>query len=146
MTDLILAIVLGLIALLPASAAMLPATVPVEWPVNRASEIDHSVSATVHGGGISGTATWYATGPGAGHAAAGPALRTGDWRGRHVTVCGGRGCVPVVLDDFCQCYGTRVIDLATSDFARLAPLSQGIVTVTITTAAVPVAPPTDYVP
>jgi hypothetical protein len=113
MTDLILAIVLGLIALLPAS--------------------------------ISGTATWYATGPGAGHAAAGPALRTGDWRGRHVTVCATR-CVPVVLDDFCQCYGTRVIDLATSDFARLAPLSQGIVTVTVSVGGLPVAPPTDVAP
>jgi rare lipoprotein A (peptidoglycan hydrolase) len=107
-TDLILAIVLGLIALLPAS--------------------------------VTGTATWYATGPGAGHAAAGPALRTGDWRGRHVTVCATR-CVTVVLDDWCAC-PDRVIDLAAADFAELAPLSQGVLTVTITTG-LPIAPPTD---
>jgi hypothetical protein len=42
----------------------------------------------------------------------------------------------------CAC-PDRVIDLAAADFIELAPLSQGIVAVTITTAAVPVAPPTD---
>jgi hypothetical protein len=46
-----------------------------------------------------------------------------------------------VLDDWCAC-PDRVIDLATADFAEFAPLSQGVVTVTITTG-LPVAPPTD---
>jgi hypothetical protein len=36
-----------------------------------------------------------------------------------------------VLGDWCQCYGTRLIDLDAADFARLAPLSQGLVEVTI---------------
>jgi hypothetical protein len=48
-----------------------------------------------------------------------------------------------VLDDWCAC-PDRVIDLAAADFAELAPLSQGIVLVTITDGSpTPIAPPTD---
>ena len=42
---------------------------------------------------VSGQATWYATGPGAGDAAAGPALRQAlgkHWRGTLVQVCAER--------------------------------------------------------
>jgi hypothetical protein len=76
----------------------------------------------------------------AGTAAAGPLLRSGDWRGRVVTVCAGE-CVTVRLTDWCAC-GSRhgkptLIDLARADFARLAPTSQGVVWVMIGRATLP---------
>jgi rare lipoprotein A (peptidoglycan hydrolase) len=99
---------------------------------------------------LTGQATWYGTGPGRGHAAAGSELRTGDWRGRHVEVCHAGRCVGVVLDDWCACGGARIIDLSDEDFARLAPLSAGVISVTVTAGAgvtpvspVPTAPATD---
>lgn len=100
----------------------------------------------------SGLATWYGTGPGAGHAAAGGELRTGDWRGRHVRVCHDDRCVRVVLDDWCGCVGKRIIDLSDEDFRRLAPLSVGVIRVTVSVVgvergqAIPTAPPTDIGP
>jgi hypothetical protein len=100
---------------------------------------------------VTGQATWYGTGPGRGHAAAGSELRTGDWRGRHAEVCHGDRCVRVVLDDWCACGGARIIDLSDEDFARLAPLSTGVISVTVTSgsgapAPVPTAPATDISP
>jgi hypothetical protein len=88
----------------------------------------------------SGTASWYCkAGVSACHykyssglyAAAGPALRVGDWRGRNVRVCASGNCVRVTLIDWCQCYGSRVIDLYSDAFQRLAPLSSGTVKVTV---------------
>lgn len=81
---------------------------------------------------VRGIASWYpATGM---IAAAGPALRVGDWRGSTVTVCAER-CVRVTLSDVCQCYaGTdreRIIDLSDDAFRALAPLSRGLVRVTV---------------
>jgi rare lipoprotein A (peptidoglycan hydrolase) len=102
-----------------------------------------------------GNATWYGTGPGAGHAAAGPRLRVGHWRGSHVRVCHAGKCVNVVLDDWCKCAsGDRVIDLSDEDFSQLANLSEGVIRVTVTTtnaprpkppqrAPAPTGPPTD---
>jgi len=104
---------------------------------------------------VTGNATWYGTGPGAGHAAAGPGLRFGDWRGRRVTVSHGGRSVVVVLDDWCACRsGNRIIDLSDEDFSRLASLSEGVIRVTVTTGGnapaapvkpnpVPTGPPTD---
>ena len=75
-----------------------------------------------------GWATWYATGPDCLCAAAGPALRVGNWRGRWVTV---NGWLRVRLVDACQCYrGTareRLIDLSDEAFQKLAPLSRGVI-------------------
>jgi hypothetical protein len=76
-----------------------------------------------------------------GTAAAGPLLRSGDWRGRVVTVCAGSRCLVTALTDVCAC-GPRhgkptLLDLAKSDFARLAPLSQGVVWVTVGRAELP---------
>ena len=88
-----------------------------------------------------GTASWFCLAgrspctrgyPGGLYAAAGPALRVGDWRGRQVRVCAGERCVTVELIDFCACPGGRVIDLYADAFARLAPLSRGVVTVSVT--------------
>lgn len=81
---------------------------------------------------LRGVATWYAYVPGG--AAAGPALRAALgplWRGRTVSVCAGSACVVVKLSDWCQCYGTRVVDLDAASFAQLAPLSRGVLTVTV---------------
>jgi rare lipoprotein A (peptidoglycan hydrolase) len=81
---------------------------------------------------IRGSATWYGTGPGAGHAAAGPALRRAlgkDWRGDKVRVCRKGRCVTVRLTDWCKCRGKRIIDLSDEDFRRLAPLSRGVIRV-----------------
>jgi rare lipoprotein A (peptidoglycan hydrolase) len=42
-----------------------------------------------------------------------------------------RVCVMTVLNDWCQCFDKRLIDLDARDFARLAPLSQGLVNVEV---------------
>jgi hypothetical protein len=64
-----------------------------------------------------------------------------DWRGRVVTVCAGSRCLVTALTDWCQCRdrhgAATLIDLAKSDFARLAPPSQGVVWVTVGRAALP---------
>jgi hypothetical protein len=87
---------------------------------------------------IGGKATWFDDGPGL-YGAAGPDLREamgGDpaFRGQAVQVCA-ESCVIVVLRDWCAC-GDRggvptIIDLSPEAFARLAPLSAGVVDVTI---------------
>jgi len=77
---------------------------------------------------IRGVASWY----GASDliAAAGPALRIGDWRGRLITVTAGGRSIVVRLSDWCLCR-TRAIDLSDDAFAHLAPLSQGLVDVRV---------------
>jgi hypothetical protein len=81
-----------------------------------------------------GDATWYCVRgispchrnhAGGMYAAAGAALRVGDWRGRVVSVCQGGDCVRVKLIDWCACGGGRVIDLYGDAFRKLAPLSSG---------------------
>jgi hypothetical protein len=47
-----------------------------------------------------------------------------------VTVCGPAGCALTVLGDWCAC-PRRAIDLDAPVFAALAPLSQGLMEVTI---------------
>lgn len=85
---------------------------------------------------LGGVATWYDNPQGQGHAAAGPALRSGDWRGSVVQVCNLDGdCLVAVLSDACWC-GDRngkdtLLDLAKSDFAKLADPSVGVVAVTV---------------
>lgn len=90
---------------------------------------------------VAGWSTWYAWRPG--EAAAGPALRRAlgpGWRGSIVTVCAHSQnlrvtCARVVLSDWCLC-GSRhgrptVIDLDARTFARLAPLSRGVIRVEV---------------
>jgi len=90
---------------------------------------------------VRGTASWYCQAgvsvchsdyPGGMYAAAGPALRVGNWRGRTVTVCGSGSCVNVKLIDWCACGSGRVIDLYSDAFRQLAPLSSGTVSVRVT--------------
>lgn len=81
---------------------------------------------------VQGSATWYGYRPG--RAAAGPALRRSlgkGWRGMTVRVCANASCVRVVLSDWCACKGDRVIDLDARSFARLAPLSRGVLGVIV---------------
>jgi hypothetical protein len=97
---------------------------------------------------VSGTATWYATGPGAGQAAAGPALRRAigpAWRGSTVQVCAGH-CVTVKLTDWCACPDGRVVDLSDEDFASLAPLPMGVLRVTVSAGPLATPPSTDTAP
>jgi len=80
-------------------------------------------------GAARGDATWYCE-PGrsrcpAGYrgglyAAAGPTLRQGDWRGRHVVVEWHGRTVRVQLVDWCACGNGRVIDLFGDAFTKLA--------------------------
>lgn len=82
--------------------------------------------------GPRGVATWFRA-P-ASTAAAGPALRAWlgrGWRGQRVRVCAASGCVVVRLTDWCACGHGRVIDLGADSFARLAPLSRGVLRVTV---------------
>jgi len=89
---------------------------------------------------VSGRAAWYCqngSGCPAGYsgglyAAAGAALRVGNWRGRTVSVCGAGNCVNVTLVDWCACGGSRVIDLFADAYRRVAPLSSGTVAVRVT--------------
>ena len=88
---------------------------------------------------VGGRAAWYCNNgsgcpagySGGMYAAAGPALRVGNWRGRTVTVCGSGNCINVKLVDWCACGGARVIDLFGGAFQQLAPLSTGTVAVRV---------------
>jgi len=86
--------------------------------------------------GLRGVASWFAAPSGT--AAAGPALRRllgRNWRGTEVLVTADGRAVRVLLSDFCQCFrGTkreRLIDLSAGAFARLAPLSTGVLRVRV---------------
>lgn len=86
---------------------------------------------------IGGRATWYCseTSPcTAGYdpedmvAAIDPTL--GIPKGATVTVCHD-DCIVVRIVDVCACAGSRLIDLTSGAFARLAPLDRGVIDVTI---------------
>jgi rare lipoprotein A (peptidoglycan hydrolase) len=51
--------------------------------------------------------------------------------------------VVVSLSDWCLCKNGRLIDLSDDAFRQLAPLSVGVLRVTITRAVLPELPPTD---
>jgi hypothetical protein len=87
---------------------------------------------------VAGTASWYCGHgspcthgySGGLYAAAGPALRVGHWRGRYVDVVANGRLVRVQLIDWCAC-PRRTLDLYSSAFERLAPLSRGLVRVEV---------------
>jgi hypothetical protein len=123
-----------ILALFLAIAAIFPSVASRAQPTNAPA----NVSVT---GSITGQATWYSW-----HrheAAAGPALRAWlgkGWRGTRVVVCA-KACVVVRLTDWCACKGERIVDLDSRSFRALAPLSQGVVRVTV--SRLPVGPATD---
>ena len=86
-------------------------------------------------GTISGIATWFRSPQGV--SAAGPSLRAAlpGWRGAHVRVCHDERCVVTVLGDTMA--ADRLVDLDAPLFARLAPLSAGVLAVTLTVIPAP---------
>jgi hypothetical protein len=88
------------------------------------------------GGGVSsaslGLASWYFDG--AGLYAAVPGWQWGDTPYK-LRVCHERKCVTVTVRDACRCPGSRLIDLSRDAFRRLAPLSAGVIVVTVTGGA-----------
>jgi rare lipoprotein A (peptidoglycan hydrolase) len=116
----------------------IPTDRPNLAPESKAKVIQKSKPKPATSNSIRGTASWYCmAGRSACHyqysgglyAAAGPALRVGNWRGRTVTVCA-NNCVNVKLIDWCAC-PSRAIDLYSDAFKRLAPLSSGTVRVRV---------------
>lgn len=87
---------------------------------------------------IRGLATWCAPTPtrcqswgGSAKLGAVPTFRYGD-KPYLVDVCNRAGaCVTVKVVSYCGCPGDRVIDLSPSAFVRLAPLSRGVIPVTV---------------
>lgn len=83
---------------------------------------------------LGGRATWHATGRNGRYGAAGPLLRKAlgkNWRGKRVWVCTSR-CIRVTLNDWCLCSkGRRLVDLSDEAFRSLAPLSRGVLRVTV---------------
>ena len=92
---------------------------------------------------LRGIATWFHS-P-AGVSAAGPDLRAAlgpGWRGTSVRVCSGSACIVTVLGDWMR--ADRLIDLHAPLFARLAPLSVGVLRVVVT--PIPAPPVTSTTP
>jgi hypothetical protein len=104
-------------------------------PVLRPAQRQRVVSA---GRYVVGSASWYCGHgsrctrgyPGGLYAAAGPTLRTGDWRGRRVVVSVLGRSVTVRLIDWCAC-PQRTLDLYRDAFSRLADPSRGLIRVTV---------------
>jgi len=118
---------------------------------------DAPSGASLAGLSVSGVASWYCNAdpsrgplspchadyPDTGlpdyYAAAGPGLRTGDWRGRYVTVTYQGKSIVVQLIDACGAGCSVLIDLYADAFAELAPLGTGRITVGVS----PTPPATD---
>ena len=82
---------------------------------------------------VSGKASWHATGRDGFYAAACYPLRKAmgiDWRGRDVLVSVGRRAVEVRLNDWCGSHD-KTIDLSDEAFRYFAPLSRGVLRVTV---------------
>ena len=102
----------------------------------RPAAVETPPPATPRGHTVVGVATYFKSPSGV--SAAGPALRAAlgpGWRGQSVRVCAGVRCVVTVLGDWCACGprpgGPTVIDLDDNVFAMLAPLSRGVIAVTV---------------
>jgi len=115
-----------------------PKVPTINISVNRKTLNPHAITVSNKAHAVRGMASWYClrgisicpySHSSGMYAAAGPALRVGDWRGRVIQVCTSR-CINVTLVDWCAC-PNRVIDLFGDAFRRLAPLSTGIVPVTV---------------
>ena len=103
------------------------------------------------GASLRGTATWYCgngsrctRGYDPTDMVAAIDTGTGFRRGDVVTVRHAGRAVTVRIVDVCGCAGARVIDLTTGAFRRLAPLSRGVIPVTLTSAIA--LPATDAAP
>ena len=82
---------------------------------------------------VTGKASWFRTGPDGPYAAACWGLRKAmgrTWRGDTVLVVAGKRAIEVRLTDFCASR-TKLIDLSDQAFKYLAPLSRGVIQVTV---------------
>jgi rare lipoprotein A (peptidoglycan hydrolase) len=105
---------------------------------------------------LHGTATWYCghgsactRGYGPGDLVAAIDRKDTPYRkGDRVRVRSGGRSVVVRIVDVCACRGRRVIDLTSGAFSRLAPLSRGVIPVTLegTDEPLPTLPATDVAP
>jgi hypothetical protein len=77
---------------------------------------------------VSGIATWFGTGTGAGYCASQVAPRGAIIR---ITVNGTISSITCLVNDYEAAGPPFVVDLAPADFAQLAPTSQGQISVTI---------------
>lgn len=83
---------------------------------------------------VSGDARYYGTGRDGYYAAAGCRLRKAmgpGWRGEHVLVAYKRKAVEVILNDAVGGCTSTLIDLSDEAFSALAPLSRGVIQVTV---------------
>lgn len=86
---------------------------------------------------IHGKATWYCCTKGYRPSDMVAAIDRKDapWRkGDRVRVTAGERSVVVRIVDVCACKGRRVIDLSSGAFLRLAPLSRGVIRITLEAA------------
>jgi rare lipoprotein A (peptidoglycan hydrolase) len=123
----------GAVAFLPPTSGAPTSTATPATPRRLVTKVAaQSVTAAGSGHSLSGVATWYRYR--IAQAAAGPRLRASlgpNWRGHWVRVSNGSRAVLVRLTDWCGCSWARVIDLDYRSFRQLAPLSRGIVSVTV---------------
>ena len=86
-------------------------------------------------GSLRGYATWFRSPSGV--SAAGPRLRAAlpGWRGTSVQVCHADRCTVTVLGDWMR--ADRLVDLDDDAFRALAPLSVGVLAVTLTPIPAP---------
>ncbi|MBA3583024.1 MAG: hypothetical protein H0W36_00590 [Gemmatimonadetes bacterium] len=132
-------------------AVLLLATPPL--PTVRTGGIPERIN-PMSATSVRGTATWYCgagsrctRGYGPSDLVAAIDPTTGIVRGTRLTVTSGGRSVSVRVVDVCACRGERVIDLTTGAFRRLAPLSRGVIPVTIRIGGPrPTLPPTDVAP
>ena len=87
---------------------------------------------------VQGTATWYCGNGSPCTAGYGPSdlvaaidPSTGIGKGARLIVHHGNRHVTVQVVDVCACGGARVIDLTSGAFSRLAPLSRGVIDVSL---------------
>jgi hypothetical protein len=98
---------------------------------SRVAAVRSPVVSSSGSASMTGISSWFASPIGV--SAAGPALRTAlgpGWRGVVVQVTANGRQVSTKLGDWCAC-PRRAIDLDAPVFAALAPLSQGLMEVTI---------------
>jgi len=84
---------------------------------------------------LRGQATWFASLGSWYYGAAGPKLRAAmgpNYLGRFVQVCHLHSCIVVKLVTSCACQpDTRLLDLSSLAFSRLAPLGVGVISVEV---------------
>src|SRR5688500_12332576 len=115
-----------------------PRAVPDTAGVGSAPETVEPLSGIELAATVGGTATWYCGngspctsgyGPGDMVAAIDPTL--GIPKGTRLRVHHDGRSVVVRVVDVCACGGARIIDLTSGAFSRLAPLSRGVIDVSI---------------